>query len=274
MALISNLLIGFLRHGEVVYLRLRKKYFKFLPPSPISRFPIFTKQLFRFKTTIIAKNFDPIIQDELEWYNQVHYDIEDSQESIDIANICKFLMDSENIEGDILELGTERAGLAIIMAHFLKKIGSQKKIFGCDTFEGFPYDDKYSLDVHKKGLSAGFEYEQIIKKIKQYGVDDKIVLVKGMFEETLYQQLKEHKFSFVFVDCNLYDSTKFGLEFAFPRMLKDAIIAFDEYEHESKGVPYFGETKAANEFCEQNHIMIKLIPIPHIKKGNEEYKIA
>jgi len=266
MTLASYILIRFLRHGETIYLRLRKKYLKFLPSSPVSKFPIFTKELFRLKTKIIAQNFDPIIRDELKWYNQVHYEIEDSQESIDIANICKFLMDTEHIAGDILELGTERAGLAIIIAHFLKKIGSKKKIFGCDTFEGFPYDDKYSLDIHKKGLSAGFEYEHIIKKIKQYEVDDKIILVKGMFEETLYQQLKEHKFSFVFVDCNLYDSTKFGLEFAYPRMPKNAIIAFDEYEHESKGIPYFGETKAANEFCKKINTEIKLIPIPHIIK--------
>jgi hypothetical protein len=266
MAIISNLLITFLRNGEVVYLRLRKKYLKFLPSSPVSKFPIFTKELFRLKTRIIAQNFDPIIQDELEWYNQVHYDIEDSQESIDIANICKFLMNTENIKGDILELGTERAGLAIIMAHFLKKIGSKKKIFGCDTFEGFPYDDKFSLDLHKKGLSAGFEYEQIVEKIKRYDVKDKIILVKGMFEETLYEQLKEQQFSFVFVDCNLYDSTKFGLEFAHPRMSKDAILAFDEYEHESKGTPYFGETKAANEFCEKTNSKINLIPIPHLIK--------
>jgi|APSaa5957512535_1039671.scaffolds.fasta_scaffold01680_16 hypothetical protein len=266
MAIISNFVIAFLRNGEVVYLRLRKKYLKFLPSSPVSKFPIFTKELFRLKTKIIAQNFDPIIQDELEWYNQVHYNIEDSQESIDIANICKFLMNTENIKGDILELGTERAGLAIIMAHFLKKIGSKKKIFGCDTFEGFPYDDKYSLDLHKKGLSAGFEYEQIVEKIKKYDVEDKIVLVKGMFEETLYQQLEDKQFSFVFVDCNLYDSTKFGLEFAHPRMPTDAIVAFDEYEHESKGTPYFGETKAANEFCEKTNSKINLIPIPHLIK--------
>lgn len=266
MSISGNIIIGFLRYGEIIYLRLRKKYLKFLPSSPVSRFPIFTKELFRLKTRIIGQNFEPIIRDELRWYNQVHYDIEDSQESIDIANICKFILETEHIDGDILELGTERAGLAIIIAHFLKKIGSKKKIFGCDTFEGFPYDDKYSLDIHKKGLSAGFEYEQILKKIKQYDVEDKITLVKGMFEETLYQQIKDQKFSFVFVDCNLYDSTKYGLEFAYPRMSKDAIVAFDEYEHESKGIPYFGETKAANEFCKKNNIEIKLTPIPHIIK--------
>ena len=194
MALFSSILISILRHGEVVYVRLRKKYLKFLPPSPVSRFPIFTKKIFKLKTRIIAQNFDPIIRDELEWYNKVHYDIKDSQKSIDIANICKFLLKTENLDGDILELGSKRAGLAKIMAHFLKKINSRKIIYGADTFEGFPYDDKFSLNNDKKGTSCGFEYEEVINKIREYDVDDKITLVKGMFEETLYQKLSKKNF--------------------------------------------------------------------------------
>ena len=69
MAVSSRVLIWFFRHGEVVYVRLRKKYLKFLPPSPVGRFPIFTKELFRLKTRIIAKNFEPIIRETLQWYN-------------------------------------------------------------------------------------------------------------------------------------------------------------------------------------------------------------
>ncbi len=222
MALASDILIGLLRHGEVIYVRLRKKYLKFLPSSPVSRFPIFTKEFFKIKTRIIAQNFDPVIRKELQWYNQVHYDIEDSQESIDIANICKFILDTENIKGDILELGSERAGLTIIIAHFLKRINSKRMIYGTDTFEGFPYDDKHSTYNNKKGTSGGFEFKDIIKKIKKYNVDDKIVLLKGMFEETLFQKLNNNSFSFVFVDCNLYDSTRFGLEFMYPRISNGA----------------------------------------------------
>jgi hypothetical protein len=66
----------------------------------------------------------------------------------------------------------------------------------------------------------------------------------------------------------LYDSTKFGLEFAYSRISNNGIIAFDEYESNVKGVPYHGETKAANEFCEKSNTTINLIPIPHIKKNN------
>jgi len=269
MALSSSILIWLLRYGEVVYVRLRKKWLKFLPPSPVGRFPLFTKELFKLKTSIIAKNFESIIREELEWYNSVHYDIRDSQESVDIANICNFILNTEDIEGDILELGTERAGLTIVIADFLKRINSKKVVYGTDTFEGQPYNDKFSWDNNKKGGSGGFEYEEIIKKIAEYKVDDKIKLIKGLFEDTLYQKLGNEKFSFVFVDCNLYDSTKFSLEFAFPRINKGGVITFDEYESSVKGMPYHGETIAANEFCEEKNISINLTPIPHIVKNKD-----
>lgn len=266
MTFLASFVIWIIKNGETVYVRLRKKYLKFLPPSPIGRFPIWTEKIFNLKTNIISKNFDLIIREELDWYSKIHNDVEDSQESIDIANLCKFIMDVEHLEGDIIELGTERGGLTIILAHFLKKIGSKKHIYSCDTFEGQPYDDKYSMKVTQQGVLERSSFDDVTKKIERYDVSDKITLIKGKFEDTLYRDLTEKKFSLVFVDCNLYDSTKFGLEFTYPRLVKEGIIGFDEYEEASKGVPYFGETVAANEFCKTNNVEIILRPIPHIIK--------
>ena len=90
-----------------------------------------------------------------------------------------------------------------------------------------------------------------MEKIKSYGLDDKIFLVKGMFEETLYQKLFERKYSLVFIDCDLYNSTKISLDYSLPRLVKHGIIAFDEYESEEKETPAYGETMAANEFCKK-----------------------
>ncbi|MGI0073203.1 MAG: TylF/MycF/NovP-related O-methyltransferase [Nitrosotalea sp.] len=224
-----------------------------------------SKQLFRIKTNLISSDFDKVIQDELDWYNKMHYTVQDSQEAIDVASVCKFILDRENVEGDILELGVEYAGFTVIIGDFLKRIGSKKHLYGADTFEGFPYDDELTLNG-KKGASKGLDYEDAIEKIKKYGVNDKVTLLKGLFEDTLYQKIGDKKFSVVFMDCNLYQSTKFGLEFSYPRLSQGGVIAFDEYEEEKKGKPYHGETVAAKEFCVKTGIKINLIPIPHIKK--------
>ena len=61
MTLSSNFLIGILRNGNIIYVKLRKKCSEFLPTSQIRKFLIFTKELFRFKIKTIFKNFDPVM---------------------------------------------------------------------------------------------------------------------------------------------------------------------------------------------------------------------
>ena len=252
-----------LDYCRIIYFNLTK-YLTFLPTSPLSSSSLANKFMFKLMTLLICSNFEPIIKEELKWYARVHYDVQDLQRPLDIGHLCKFILKTEHLDQDIIEFGVASAGLTIILAHFLKKIGSKRKIIGCDTFEGFPYDDKYEFNRHRKCECCGIKFDQILEKIKKYDVNDKIVLVKGMFEETLYQKLSDKKYSLVFIDCDLYDSTKISLDYSLPRLVKGGIIAFDEYESEEKETPAYGETIAANEFCETNKLKIILDPIPHI----------
>jgi len=247
------------------YLQLLKKnYMKFLPLIPQTNPKI--KPIFSFMTKIISKQFDPIIQEELDFYLKHHYELEDLQEGLGIASLLNFLKDLENIEGDILELGTYTAGTTIMLARFLKKIKSKKRIYGCDTFSGLPYEDDFSTQKNVKNMFTTRDYESVIKKIRKFNVDDKITLVKGLFSETLYQQLNEKKFSFVLVDCDIYKSTKESLQFTFPRLKKGGVIMFDDYDIADRENPLWGETKAVDEFCYENKIKINMFPVLHIKK--------
>ncbi len=247
---VKKMSIKLLRCCGIVYFNLRKKL-TFLPTSPLSSSSLVNKFIFSLMTLLVSFNFEPIIREELKYYAKVHYDVQDLQRPLDIGHLCKFILKTEHLDGDIVEFGIASGGLTIILAHFLKKIGSKRKIIGCDTFDGFPYDDKYEFNKHRKGECRGIEFNQVLEKIKSYGLDDKIFLVKGMFEETLYQKLFERKYSLVFIDCDLYNSTKISLDYSLPRLVKHGIIAFDEYESEEKETPAYGETMAANEFCKK-----------------------
>ena len=55
------------------------------------------------------------------------------------------------IEGDIFEFGVFRGASLISMAILLKKIGSKKKVYGFDSFEGFPRFHKFDkIEVFNK----------------------------------------------------------------------------------------------------------------------------
>ncbi|QDI88803.1 hypothetical protein Nisw_04330 [Candidatus Nitrosopumilus sp. SW] len=264
---ISKLVIIILKKSEPIYHSLRKKYFKFLPTSPLGSVPLIKKQLFRLKTKVIASNFDPEIQKLLEWYNLNHYDLRDSQEAIDVACFCKFILDTEDIEGDILELGAEYGGFSTVLGHFLKQIKSKRKVISCDTFYGYPYEDielKATVGEKRVGRYKDLNFEDVQNRIKKYDVVDKVELIQGKFEDTLNQKLSDRKFSIVFIDCNIYKSTKISLEFSYPRLSNNGLVLFDEYEDTNN--PYSGETIATNEFCEEHDLKIDMTLIPHIRK--------
>lgn len=218
-------------------------------------------------TKAISTQFDPEVRAELDYYRKHHYELEDLQDGLGIGSALKFLKDTEGVEGDILELGIFRGGTTTLMAKFLKKINSKKKIYACDAFIGLPYDDRFSSRKGGKGWLSDTSEQIAREKFEKFGVSNKIEIVKGLFEETLYQKLADKKFSFILVDCDLYDATKYSLKYAYPRLSTNGIVMFDDYyRFDNDNEPPSGETKAVDEFCAENEIDLSLNPVPHITK--------
>lgn len=265
MRLKRKLVIGFYIWVTKRYTRTRKKYLKFLPNTPLAKPKL--KPLFILMTKYISTQFDPMIRKELSYYLKHHYELEDLQEGLGMATWLEFVKQTEGLDGDILELGIYRGGTTIMTAKFLQKLGSKRKIYACDAFIGLPNEDKFSLwGKDAKGMYADTSADLVLKKFKKFEVNDKIFLVDGLFEDTLYQKLHEKKFSLVLVDCDIYDATKLGMEFVYPRLVKGGIIMFDDYDRVTKNEPVSGETVAVNEFCSAKKIKIELFPEPYIRK--------
>jgi len=229
-----------------------------------------SNKLFKISTRCIATQFEPTIREEMDYYIKHHYELEDLQEGLGMATWLEFMKKTENLEGNILELGIFRGGLTVMTGRFLKKLNSKKKVFACDAFIGLPYDDKFSLVPNVKGLYSETNAELVQKKFQEFNVSEKISLVEGLFEETLYEKLSDKKFSLVLVDCDLYDATKYCMEFVYPRLTKGGVIMFDDYDRVNRDDPVGGETKAVDEFCESNNLTVNLFPEPHIIKPHDK----
>ena len=227
---------------------------KYLPSSlrdVLSYFELNTKSAM-FKTEV---------RKELLFYHRFWPEIEHTEGLrglFFIGGLLKCVSTTEPVEGDIIELGTYKGGTSIIIARFLKNIGSKKQIYACDTFKGHPYDDKFGKDRRGRFSDANVSY--VKNKFRRFGVADKIRIVKGMFANVLPKKLGNKRFSFAFLDCDLYQSTKYSLNFLIPRMTNGAIIALHDY-----GNPHHGISKAVREECQKRHLKVNFYPIPHIR---------
>lgn len=190
-----------------------------------------------------------------------------------------------NDDGDIFEFGVYRGSSLIAAALILKEMGSKKKVFGFDTFEGFPnyseeddlkkfyeskgksfstefiekfekfkklktmitgIDDFDKITISSSGNFSETSYQSILKKIDYFKLNN-IEIIKGSFSNTLKIFFKENKckVSSANLDCDLYEGYKICLPIIYDNLSKSGYIHLDEYF----SFKYPGAKIACDEFC-------------------------
>lgn len=141
-------------------------------------------------------------------------------------------------EGYYLEFGVY-SGTSI---KFFSKYLIKNNIYGFDSFEG--------LKEHWFGTSITKGTFDLKKKIPP--LPKNVIAVVGWIQDTLPQFLNEKnpQINFVHIDVDTYETTKFILDLIKPRLVKGAVILFDElYNFEGWDV---GEYKALTEIFNKN----------------------
>jgi len=247
------------------YHYVKQNYLKFLPQSPISR--LYHVLLPLKRNLELLATADPQIISVIHFYKKNLSKFEALQNEPTLKYFLKLLKETEPIDGDILELGVYRGGTTTLFARFLKRINSKKKVYACDGFTGLPYDDKYSACKDAKiGYLSDTSSEYVIKKFQEFEVDEKIIVIKGLFDEVAPKKLSDKKFSFVLFDFDLYQSTMQALHFVYPKVPKNGIMVFQNYDTINQDNPAWGETLAVDEFFADKGIEINKKPMPHFIK--------
>lgn len=121
--------------------------------------------------------------------------------------------------------------------NFFSNILKEKKFYGFDSFEGLNED--WEGSEYPKGY---FDLKGKLPK-----VNNNVELVKGKVQDTLKNFISKRnpKISFVHIDLDTYESTKFVLSEIKKNLLQGSIVLFDElYNFTGWDV---GEYKALNE---------------------------
>ena len=151
------------------------------------------------------------------------------------------------VKGSIIECGVNHGFGTMAWAKFsaiLEPVNLMRRIYGFDTFEGFPgvsEKDMSAASAHvKEGDLAADVHDEMSQLIDIYdstrflGHVNKVNLVKGDALETIPQFVEDNPHilvSLLYLDFDLYEPTKVALEHFLPRMPKGAILAFDELDN-------------------------------------------
>jgi len=177
-----------------------------------------------------------------------------------------------DVKGSVVECGVNH-GYGVMtwskLSAILEPVNLTRRIYGFDTFEGFPgvsNKDKSEYSDHvKPGDLASDSYNEINELSKIHdstrflGHINKVELVKGDAVKTIPEFIKKNPHlivSLLYLDFDLYEPTKVALENFLPRMPKGSLIAFDELDN-----PLWpGETQAMLEVLAENKLRIQRLP--------------
>ena len=254
-----------------LYQKITKNYLTFLPHSPATKLGLNLFQ--KISADVVKLINEPDIKKAINFYIKNHEDIQDTQGIYKIIFLLQCIKETEHLEGDIIELGSYKGGNAIMIAKFLKQIGSKKKVYACDTFSGIPEEDSNVKDIADMGYFSDTNLDAVKKKLKKYDAFN-VKLVIGDFRNTL-PNLDKEKFSLVFIDCNIFSSAKLAINFSYPRLVKDGVLFSHCYgAPKGKGsTSLWGETYAVKEYLSNKLEKIVIESIPFMQKGHNPPKI-
>ena len=175
-----------------------------------------------------------------------------------------------SVKGSIIECGVYRGfGFMAwaLLSSILEPINLSRRIYGFDTFKGFPSiakEDKNLYSKAKQNSLASDSFDELNKLIKIYdsnrflGHINKAQLIKGDAVKTIPEFIKDNSHlvvSLLFLDFDLFEPTKLAIENFLPRMPKGAIIVFDELDN-----PIWpGETQALMGTIGINNLKIQRV---------------
>jgi len=192
-----------------------------------------------------------------------------------------------DLPGSIVELGVYRGSGFFTWANLLETFcpGDRiRKVFGFDDFEGYSKFRKGKDDAAKiftSELSYNLKSDfNLVERLTKLHNDDNILrgiercrIINGDICKTVpkfVSNTKGLKLSLLYLDVNLYESTKIGLEYFYPLVVPGGIVAFNGYGQQ----PWEGEAKAIEEFFEKvgglpimKKFPFSIIPSAYFVKG-------
>lgn len=156
------------------------------------------------------------------------------------------------IEGDFAELGVYKGE----SAQLLHLMAPDRNLHLFDTFEGFTGADLQTENGEAATYTTkNFADTSINKVLKKIGGNPaKLCIHAGYFPDSA-AGLGSIKYALVNMDADLYNPTRAGLEYFYPRLSPGGVIFIHDYNHKWEGL-----VKAVDEFVATIPETLVLIP--------------
>jgi hypothetical protein len=151
------------------------------------------------------------------------------------------------LQGNVAEFGVYQGGTTVFMAKVLQHYGHAGRIYGFDTFSGFP-QRKSALDIYRDTKCEFPDYEAVRNYCSPYNIE----LIQGDICET-YTRLRDIPLVLSFFDTDNYSPTRRALEQCVTQTVQGGVLAFDHY-YSPDWNKTVGERIAIKQVLDENRV--------------------
>lgn len=134
---------------------------------------------------------------------------------------------TENVEGDLVELGVFRGHTTLFIAEYVEFQKSRKRWFLYDTFDGIPDDQLNAgwVEINKAVYKGTYSYEEVVERFASF---PNIEVIRGRVPEVLHEGCPE-RISFLHVDLNNAPAEIAALDLLVDRLSPNGVLILDDY---------------------------------------------
>lgn len=175
----------------------------------------------------------------------------------ELEDLHEILPEVVKVHGDLIECGSSRCGSTVITALWLRRHGHNRRVFACDSFEGFrpaefEKQKQRGLVTDADNAFTSTSYEYVLRKVQVLGLDGMIVPIKGYFQDTL--EGIPGPFCYALIDCDLEESMEYCARTLFPRLSPGGWMVFDDYFSQQ----FKGARHAVDRFARDHQTQVEL----------------
>lgn len=152
---------------------------------------------------------------------------------------------TDGVDLHLVEIGVYKGGGSYFIASILRSLGMDRTSLHCfDTFQGHASEDVQTADTFQKpGMFGDTHYENVKHYLQPFS---NVKLYKGRFQDNCVE-MANRQVGFVHLDVDLYEVTRFSLNFLDTRLLVGSVVVVDDYGFST--CP--GVKQAVDEFVEE-----------------------
>jgi hypothetical protein len=159
----------------------------------------------------------------------------------------------KTLEGDFVECGVNKGGLARTVINYVDFPKLNKKFYLLDTFQGL--SEKYISDEEKKrGIKPG-GYEECYDAVRKTFKDFNVEIIRGTVPDTL-PQVKAEKVCYLSIDMNCVAPEIAAAEYFWDKLVSGAVMVLDDYGWQS----HYEQKLAFDRFAESKGVLVLALP--------------